>query len=143
LGYDCCDEPSPPTGTPIETKVGRGIRHILYTNKAVYNRGENVDITLSKTNITDDEITLRYSTSQIIEITIRNASGNTVWKYSQNRQFAQFNRVITIFEGGTQVISEDWSQVNNSGNQVAPGTYTITVENLATNVSLSVQIQIR
>jgi peptidoglycan hydrolase-like protein with peptidoglycan-binding domain len=143
LGYDCCDEPSPPAGTPIQTKVGRGIRHILYTNKAVYNRGEDVDISLSKTNITDDEISLRYSTSQIIEITIRNAAGRIVWKYSQNRQFAQFSRLITIFEGGTQVIKEVWKQVNNAGNQVASGTYTITVENLATNVSLSVQIQIR
>lgn len=143
LGFDCCDEPSPPTGTPIDTKVGRGIRHILYTNKAVYSRGENVDITLSKTNITDDEINLRYNTSQIIEIVIRNASGNVVWRYSQNRQFAQFSRLITIFEGGTQVIKEVWNQVNNSGNQVAPGTYTITVENLATSVRLSVQIQIR
>lgn len=143
LGYDCCEEPSPPGDSPIETRVGRGIRHILYTNKRVYNRGENVDITLSKTNITNDEITLRYSTSQIIEITIRNAAGALVWRYSDNTQFAQFTRIITIFEGGTQVIREVWRQVNNSGNQVPPGTYTITVENLATNVSLSVQIQIR
>lgn len=143
LGYDCCEEPSPPGDSPIETKVGRGIRHILYTNKRVYNRGEDVDITLSKTNITDDEITLRYSTSQIIEITIKNSAGATVWRYSDNTQFAQFSRIITIFEGGTQVIREVWKQVNNSGNQVPPGTYTITVENLATNVSLSVEIQIR
>lgn len=143
LGFNCCEEPSPPSGTPIDTKVGRGIRHILFTNKRVYNRGENVEITLSKTNITDDEITLRYSTSQIIEITIKNAAGATVWKYSDNTQFAQFSRVITIFEGGTQVIREVWRQVNNAGNQVPPGTYTITVENLATNVSLTVQIQIR
>lgn len=143
LGVECVEQPRPPAGSPIETRVGRGIRHILYTDRRVYGRGDDVEITLSKTNITDDEITLRYRTSQIIEITITNAAGNVVWRLSDNRQFAQFNRIITIFEQGTQVIRETWNQVNNAGNRVAPGTYTITVENLATNVRLSVQIQIR
>jgi peptidoglycan hydrolase-like protein with peptidoglycan-binding domain len=143
LGVRCAQEPRPPAGTPIDTKIGRGLRHILYTDKRVYSRGERVRITLSKTNITNDEVNLRYSTSQIIEITATNAAGNIVWRYSANRSFAQGSRLITIFPGGTQVINETWNQVNNAGGQVLPGTYTITVTNLATNVSLAVQITIR
>lgn len=143
LGVTCMREPTPPVGAPIATRVGRGIRHILYTNKRVYRRGETVNISLIKTNITNDEITLRYRTSQIIEIVVANAAGNVVWRYSENRTFAQFTRLITIFPGGTQLINETWDQRNNAGNRVAPGTYTITVTNLATDVSLSVQIEIR
>lgn len=143
LGVSCGIEPTPPSGTPIATRVGRGLRHILFTNKRVYERGERVKITLSKTNVTNDEITLRYSTSQIIEITVTNAVGTQVWRYSAHRTFAQYSRLITIYPGGTQTIDEYWNQLNDRGNQVLPGTYTITVTNLATNVSLSVQIQIR
>lgn len=143
LGVDCDEEPVPPTGAPIATRVGRGIRHILFANKRVYSRGESVNISLIKTNITNDEITLRYPTAQIVEITITSATGNVVWRLSDNRQFAQFQRIITIFPGGTQLINEVWDQRNNAGNQVLPGTYTITEENLGTNVSLSIQIEIR
>jgi hypothetical protein len=123
--------------------VGRGIRHILFTDKRVYNRGENVKITLLKTNITDEEINLRYRTSQIVEITAASAAGRVVWRFSTGRQFTQATRLITIFPGGTQVIENTWNQLSDSGTQVPSGTYTITITNLATNVSLSVQIQIR
>lgn len=143
LGVSCVEVPVPPSGTPIDTRVARGIRHILYTNKRVYSRGEDVRISLSKTNITDDEITLRYSTSQIVEITVRNAAGAVVWRLSDNRSFAQFTRLITIFPGGTQLTNETWNQTNNAGNRVPAGNYTISVENLATDVTLSVQIQVR
>lgn len=143
LGVECHEEPAPPSGAPIATGVGRGIRHILFANKRVYSRGETVQISLIKTNVTNDEITLRYRTSQIVEVTVRSATGNVVWRLSYNRQFAQSQRVITIFPGGTQVTRESWDQRNNAGNRVLPGTYTITVENLATNVSLSIQIEIR
>lgn len=143
LGVSCVPEPKPPAGTPIATEVGRGIRHILFTDKRIYNRGESIKITLVKTNITDDEINLRYRTSQIVEITAANAAGVVVWRYSAGRSFAQFTRLITLFPGGTQVIEESWNQLDNSGRQVPSGIYTITETNLATNVSLSVQIQIR
>lgn len=143
LGVCCCEEPVPPTGTPIATTVGMGIRHILFTNRRVYEHGESVKITLVKTNVTSDEITLRYSTSQIEEVTVTNSAGQVVWTLSQNKTFAQFQRIITIYPGGTQVIDEYWNQLNNSGSQVPPGIYTVTAKNLGTNVSLSVQIQIR
>lgn len=143
LGVTCQQVPTPPTGTPIATAVGRGIRHILFTDKRVYNRGENVKITLLKTNITDEEINLRYRTSQIVEITATSGAGRVVWRFSTGRQFTQATRLITIFPGGTQVIENTWNQLSDSGPQVPSGTYTITITNLATNVSLSVQIQIR
>lgn len=143
LGVNCADVPTPPSGTPIDTRVARGIRHILYTDKRIYSQGETVRISLVKTNVTDDEINLRYSTSQIVEITIRNAAGNVVWRLSDNRNFTQATRLITIFPGGTQVINETWNLTNNAGNRVPPGNYTISVENLATDAVLSVQIQVR
>lgn len=143
LGVTCVQVPTPPAGTPIATEVGRGIRHILFTDKRVYNRGERIKITLIKTNITDDEINLRYRTSQIVEITATSAAGNVVWRYSTGRTFTQATRLITIFPGGTQVIENFWNQIGDNGRQVPSGTYTITITNLGTNVSLSVQIQIR
>ena len=144
LGVTCVPTPpAPPSGSPQSTRVGRGIRHTLHTNKSVYRRGEIVRITLSKTNITDHEITLRYRTRQIVEITVRNLAGGLVWSFGSGRTFAPSTRVITIFPGGTQVIKEDWRQVDKRGRQVPPGTYVITAVNLGTNVSVSVRIQIR
>lgn len=144
LGVNCVQEPpTPPAGTPISTRVGRGIRHILFTDKRVYNRGENIKITLVKTNVTDEEITLRYRTSQIVEIVVTNPAGGVVWRYSAGQNFTQLSRLITIFPGGTQVIERTWNQLDNAGRRVPPGTYTITETNIATNVSVSVQVQIR
>lgn len=143
LGHDCCDAPSPSPGIPVDVKVVRGLRHVLQANRAVYRRGESVRLTLSKTNITSEPITLRYPTNQIIEITVRNASGRIIWRYSEHRRFGQGSRVITIFEGGTQNINEIWNQTNNNGSQVTPGNYTITMENLGTRASLTVPIRIQ
>lgn len=143
LGVCCYYEPKPPVGTPIATKVGRGIRHILYTDKAIYDKGEDVKITLSKTNITDDEINLRYPTNQIIEIVAVNEAGQEKWRWSYGKNFAQSQRLIVIYPGGTQVIQEKWNQNDNFGSQVSRGTYTITATNLATDVSVSVKISIR
>ncbi len=142
MGVRCFDEPKPPTGAPIDTKVGKGLRHILYTNRKTYNRGEKVKISLIKTNVTDDEVNLRYRTNQIKEITIYRG-GTEVWDLAKNKSFGKYPRLITIFPGGTQLSDEIWDQEDNSGNQVPPGTYTITAENIATNVKLSTQIQIR
>ncbi|MDD2402103.1 MAG: peptidoglycan-binding protein [Clostridia bacterium] len=142
LGVNCATEPKPPNGTPIDTNVSQGLRHILYTDKKVYNKGETIKISLVKTNVTDDEISLRYKTSQIVEIKVSGNSGS-VWNYSRGRNFAQYTRLITIYPSGTQVIENTWNQSNNNGNQVSSGTYTIKVTNIATNVSLSVQVRIR
>lgn len=142
MGVKCIDEPKPPIDAPIDTKLGKGLRHILYTNKKVYNRGEKVKISLIKTNVTDDEVNLRYRTNQIKEITIT-MGGSEVWDLAKNKSFGKYTRLITIFPGGTQLSEEIWDQENNSGSQVRSGVYTITVENIATNVKLSTQIRIR
>jgi hypothetical protein len=140
---NCVEEPRPPAGMPIATTVRGGIRYILFTSAREYDRGESIKVSLVKRNITDEEITLRYRTQQIVEITATNAAGVVVWRFSAGRVFGQAVRTITLFPGGTQVIDNFWNQLDNNGRQVPPGIYTITETNLATDVSLSVQIRIR
>jgi len=143
LGVYCGSLPPIAGGMPVNTGTSRGLRQILYTNRRVYRQGQTVQINLSKTNITNNPISLRYSTSQLIEIVVRNIYNQEVWRYSDNRVFTPLTRLITIMPDGTQTINESWNQTDSRTRRlVPPGIYIITVQNLATGLSLSVQIEI-
>ena len=103
---------------------------------------QSIQIMLSKTNVTSDPVSLRYSTSQLIEIVVRNIYGQEVWRYSWNRTFSPYGRLITIMPDGTQRISEIWNQRDNQGDPVYSGLYSISVQNLATGLNLTVQVEI-
>jgi peptidoglycan hydrolase-like protein with peptidoglycan-binding domain len=142
LGVFCGSLPPIFDGMPTNSGISRGLRQVLSTNRRVYRQGQTVQIALNKTNVTNDPIQLRYNSSQLIEIVIRDMFNREVWRYSFNRSFNPFTRLITIMPDGTQTINESWGQTNNNRQLVMPGVYTITTQNLATGLALSVQIEI-
>ncbi len=142
LGVYCGQVPQVNDSLPVSSGVSRGLRQILYTDRRVYRPNQSVQIMLSKTNITNDPVNLRYSTSQLIEIVIRNIYNQEVWRYSWNRTFNPYGRQISIMPDGTQTISEVWNQRDNSGYPVYSGLYSITATNLATGLNLTVQVEI-
>jgi len=130
-----------------ETRRIRGIRYVLYTNKSVYRQGEDVVITLVKTNVTSRNITLRYRTSQRYDfVAKRSQDQREIWRWSRGRSFAQVASDVTLGPGSSQTFRVTWNQKNNRGQQVAPGTITIEGYNVAEslrNEAVSVNIRIR
>ena len=142
LGVYCGQVPQVNDSLPVTSGVSRGLRQTLYTDRRIYRPNQSVQIMLYKTNITNDPVSLRYSTSQLIEIVVRNIYNQEVWRYSWNRTFNPYGRLITIMPDGTQSITEVWNQRDNNGFPVFSGLYSITARNLATGLNLTVQIEI-
>ena len=142
LGVSCGQAPQINDSLPASSGVSRGLRQTLYTDRRIYRPNQSIQIMLSKTNVTSDPVSLRYSTSQLIEIVVQNIYGQEVWRYSWNRTFSPYGRLITIMPDGTQRISEIWNQRDNQGDPVYSGLYSISVQNLATGLNLTVQVEI-
>ncbi|MCG9968060.1 BsuPI-related putative proteinase inhibitor [Pelotomaculum terephthalicicum JT] len=127
------------------TRQVRGVRYVLYTNKSVYRRGEDVVITLVKTNVSGRNVTLRYRNAQRYDFVARRGQ-TEIWRWSRGRSFAQVASNVTLRSGSSQTFQVTWNQRNNRGQQVAAGDITIEGYNVARgfeNVAVSVNIRIR
>jgi LysM repeat protein len=141
------------TGTPTgggANEVSRRVDSLLYTiytNKRTYALGENVSITLVKTNRSNRNITLRYNTAQRFDFVARRvATQEEIWRWSRGRFFAQRVADITLRPGQSQVFRVTWDQRNNQGRQIAAGNITIQGFNVARGlqnqaVSTTIRVQ--
>jgi LysM repeat protein len=124
-----------------------GLRYVLFTNKSVYRRGEDVVITLVKTNVTGRNVTLRYRTAQRYDFVARRSQDQReIWRWSRGRSFAQVASNVTLSPGSSQTFRVTWNQRDNLGRQVAPGTITIDGYNVAEGLrdeAVSVNIRVR
>ncbi|NLI12879.1 BsuPI-related putative proteinase inhibitor [Pelotomaculum propionicicum] len=123
-----------------------GLLYTIFTNKRTYTLGENVSITLVKTNQSSRSITLRYNTAQRFDFIARRvATQEEIWRWSRGRFFAQRVAEITLRPGQSQVFRATWDQRNNQGRQIAPGNIIIQGFNMARglqNESVSTTIRV-
>ncbi len=121
--------------------------YTIYTNKRTYALGENVTITLVKTNRSNRNITLRYNTAQRYDFVARRAATQEeIWRWSRGRFFAQRVADITLRPGQSQVFRVTWDQRNNQGRQIAAGNITIQGFNVARglqNQAISTTIRVQ
>lgn len=136
------------TGAP--GKVSRrvdGLLYTIFTDKDVYRQGEDVVITLVKTNVSGRNITLRYRTAQRYDFIARRGPEQAeIWRWSRGRSFAQVASRETLRPGESQVFQAIWDQRDNRGRQTAPGTVTIEGFNVAEGLAdegISTTIRIR
>ncbi|MCL6634459.1 MAG: LysM peptidoglycan-binding domain-containing protein [Peptococcaceae bacterium] len=133
-------------GNQASRRVG-GLLYTLLTDKAVYRRGEEVVITLTKTNVSRGNITLRYRNAQRYDFVARRGQDSReVWRWSRGRSFAQAAGEETLRPGDSQVFQVVWDQRNNRGRQVEPGAVIIEGFNVAEGLAdngISTTIRIR
>lgn len=124
-----------------------GLLYTISTNRTTYEQGDPVRITLTKRNVTNRTIVLRYRTSQRFDIIVRRrATQGEVWRWSAGRSFAQTTATVRLAPGESQVFRVTWDQRNNRGLQVTPGNFIIEGVNVATTLSgqaVSTEIRIR
>ena len=129
--------PQPPTGTPQQpaggtfatTTVG-GLRYTLTTNRRQYQRGEQVQITFVKCNVSSRTIRLNYNTGQRFDIAALR-DGREVWRWSDDQFFTQAAGTETLRPGQCRTYTATWDLRNRQGNFVALDTFTIRAENVA------------
>ncbi len=142
LGMHCKTEPKLPEDCPMCTKVEKGLRHVCYSRKKRFRRGEKIIIIIMRTNIIDDDYKWCFKDGQIIEIYITDVRGKEIWRLSKHRRHDGRSKEITIYPKGTHFISEDWDQMDDDGNEVSSGHYTVNYHNMDTDVSDSFPIDI-
>ncbi|MDD4168769.1 MAG: BsuPI-related putative proteinase inhibitor [Desulfotomaculaceae bacterium] len=117
------------SGNRASRRVG-GLLYTLSTDKSVYRQGEDVRVTLTKTNVSGRNINLSYRTTQRFDFVARRRAGE-VWRWSRGRSFAQVSSNIRLNPGSRQTFRAVWDQGDNRGEQVTPGNYTIEGFNVA------------
>ncbi|MBM7866801.1 LysM peptidoglycan-binding domain-containing protein [Heliobacterium gestii] len=143
LGESCGDLPRPPRHRI--TRVINNIRYTLYTNKAVYRRGEPILITFIKTNVGAQPITLNYPSSQRYDLNVElGLSGIEVWRWSRGRSFNPVAETIVLRPTEYQAFQETWNQSSNTGQEIRyPGRYILTATNLGTRQGVSVEFELQ
>ncbi|KAF1084819.1 N-acetylmuramoyl-L-alanine amidase XlyA precursor [Sporotomaculum syntrophicum] len=131
------------SGDPSVSRIISGLCYTITTNRARYQRGERVNITFTKCNVSNSTIRLRYNTSQRFDfVALRN--GREVWRWSDDRFFTQATETVVLRPGACQTFRATWDLRNNQGNFVAPDVYTIRAFNMARSLSsLSVQTNVQ
>lgn len=130
-----------------ETRRVNGLLYVIFTDRSVYRRGEDVVITLVKRNVTNRNITLRYPTGQRFDFVARRVpEQREIWRWSRGRSFTQVASEVILRPGDSQVFQATWDQRNNRGELVAPGSITIEGFNVARGFAdkgISTTIRIR
>ncbi|MFZ7101704.1 MAG: peptidoglycan-binding protein [Peptococcaceae bacterium] len=119
-----------------------GFRYLLATNEQRYFRGQPVRITFRKRNITDESVTLSYSSSQLFDFYISNSNGREIWRWSEDAAFMPVVTEMVLAPGEAETIDIVWNQRNKGGNLVNPQTLTLWGTNKATGQSVSVQFEV-
>ncbi len=118
----------------FDYSVDNGLLTVFLTDKDSYRQGENIRLTLVKTNITKNPIRLTYRLGQRVEFIVF-YEGRRSWNWSRRRSFRKASRVITLNPGESLVYKEIWNQTDNNGNQVPTGVYRIQGWNVAEEVA--------
>ena len=114
--------PSPTPRFPFEGPIGID----LTTFGAFSDEGEPIRLVV--TVAVQDPMTLYYRTSQRYDLAVINSDDQEVWRWSQDRTFAQVTEEVEMGENETLSSAETWDQLDNDGQQVPPGNYRIVAE---------------
>lgn len=115
---------------------------VIRTDKEKYQAGQPVTITLILCNDTATEQEYEFPTSQQYDIMIEQG-GNTVWTWSEGRFFMQAFTTLTLKPSECKMFTEQWDQVDSTGQQVPAGTYTVRGIIAGTTLEATGTIEIR
>jgi hypothetical protein len=97
---------------------------IVRTDKTVYKPGETVLITMTLHNQLGTSQEYLFTSAQRYDVMIKR-DGEIVYRWSEDRLFAQVITKLVIAPEDSRVFKAEWNLVNNHGEKVPPGIYTI------------------
>lgn len=106
-----------PATTTARVQHGKTDRGVA-TTLAVIPNGRHVSLALHVANNTPKVVELRFPNGMTHDFAVLDASGRTVWRWSQSRIFTQAMQSKTMHSRDSLTIDEEWDARN------AHGTYT-------------------
>ena len=109
----------------------------LSTDKAIYAAGESIVMELVVFNRTGESLTFDFMNAQHYDFIIEDAEGNSVWRWSEGRMFAQMLGEETLGPGREEVVYTE----THTG-PLPPGGYKVTGSLISANRPLSASLTI-
>jgi len=97
-----------------------------FTDKATYERGEQALLTLEVKNTSALPVSVSFSSGKKYDFSARDASGTTVWTWSNGKTFEPGSSTRVLAAGETLTYQETWTFVDDAGTSQFDGVYTIT-----------------
>jgi hypothetical protein len=108
-----------------EAQSSDPLRVQFAADKSDYVRGDQALLTLQMTNTSALPVVVSFSSGKQYDFEARDASGATLWAWSNGKSFDPSGSQRVLSPGETWVIQETWSFVANDGQAVVDGSYTV------------------
>lgn len=102
-----CAPAAPPAETGAPAPRGDAAAPALATSLSVETAGDTVRMTLQATNPAAGPLTLAFSSGQTYDFAVLRG-GETLWRWSADKQFMQALREETLAPGETRTWTEAW-----------------------------------
>jgi hypothetical protein len=126
---DAAGTPSPTPGAPAASPTSatpvQGLAASVSVDKATYEPGEQVRLTLVIKNVSTETKRLSFRDGQRYEFVVTDGEGYEVWRWSADKFFIQVLGEEIIDTGQLLAYSERWNQQDEAGNQVPAGAYAV------------------
>ena len=96
----------------------------LTTDKPAYAAGEPVKIIFMLTNLSDQGVQLRFTSSLQFDIVV-SRNETEVWRWSNGRMFSMALTTLVLNPQSSESHAAFWAQKDNSGRPVSPGRYEV------------------
>ncbi|WP_078548169.1 BsuPI-related putative proteinase inhibitor [Litchfieldia alkalitelluris] len=144
-GEDAENPETPVNGTPIvekpddrnEDTVSGDVQELLELVEVELETSATAGdaaFTITLKNTSDQDVTLTFTSGQKYEIYVKNKAGLEVYRYSIDKSFIMALQDVEIKAGEEVSWTEVWNY-NQTGERIASGEYTATVEIVATQVN--------
>ncbi|WNG35232.1 hypothetical protein F0U61_17365 [Archangium violaceum] len=98
----------------------------VFTDKSTYDRNEQAQLTLEVKNTSSFYVSVSFGSGQQYDFVARDASGATLWTWSNGKTFSPFGSSKALAPGETWSVQETWTFVDNTGSSLLDGTFSIT-----------------
>lgn len=112
------------TAPPTVQEARGKLRLELSVSKSTYVLGEPVEATLTLRHEGENPARVQFTSGQRFDLLIRRG-GALVWRWSDDKAFAQVIQDVTLRSGETLIFKAAWGQQDLQGRRAAPGDYEI------------------
>lgn len=117
-----CAEDEPVRGQDADFDVRLTLAE-AETDARVFARGQPVTLVLAVRNTGEVERTLELPSAQTCEFAVSTAKGESLWRWSHGRMFAQVLTSLRFEPGETKTYRASWDQKDAQGRMAPPGDY--------------------
>ncbi|MBI4280391.1 MAG: hypothetical protein HY660_18210 [Armatimonadetes bacterium] len=113
-------------GAASPVRVEHAERTVIYEAtlpRPAFAPGERVELTLTVRNRGEAPVAFVFPTAQRYDLSISRDGGAEVWRWSEDKVFAQVVTHLTLKQGEATRFVIAWDQRDRGGGRVAPGRY--------------------